>query len=443
LPSRMPGKRKIYMSSTGPGLPQKGPSEKERLRQERERGLRQNVTLLLLASLLLIFVVNLIVPSRSYSEAENRKLAGRPEVTAESIKSGKFFSDYSSYFADQFFLRDRWINLTYNVRYLTGSREFKDGYIGKNGYLFSKPAQPSKDLDATVSAISDFTARHPGLTQTMIVAPDAASVLTGKLPDGADVRDQTKDIADFEGNVSAAAPSIQMVDASSILKANADSYIYYKTDHHWTTLGAFLVFQGSAQPLGIPTPVTPDQADQAQDGSITYAPYTVSIDFRGTLSSRSGNSTSKDSIDIYRPQKADSQYVVSIPSAAQAGSQADGDRYGSKKTSTLYDTAALSSRDQYTLFLGGNYPLVEITTTNDTGRNLMIFKDSYANSFVPFLTPYFDKIILIDPRYYYDDVDRAIDRFGITDVLYLYSGDTILTDPSLGDTLAAKKEADQ
>ena len=277
----------------------------------------------------------------------------------------------------------------------------------------------------------------------MIVAPDAASVLTGKLPDGADVRDQTKDIADFEGNVSAAAPSIQMVDASSILKANADSYIYYKTDHHWTTLGAFLVFQGSAQPLGIPTPLTPDQADQAQDGSITYAPYTVSIDFRGTLSSRSGNSTSKDSIDIYRPQKADSQYVVSIPSAAQAGSQADGDRYGSKKTSTLYDTAALSSRDQYTLFLGGNYPLVEITTTNDTGRNLMIFKDSYANSFVPFLTPYFDKIILIDPRYYYDDVDRAIDRFGITDVLYLYSGDTILTDPSLGDTLAAKKEADQ
>ena len=109
----------------------------------------------------------------------------------------------------------------------------------------------------------------------------------------------------------------------------------------------------------------------------------------------------------------------------------------------MYDTAALSSRDQYTLFLGGNYPLVEITTTNDTGRNLMIFKDSYANSFVPFLTPYFDKIILIDPRYYYDDVDRAIDRFGITDVLYLYSGDTILTDPSLGDTLAAKKEADQ
>ena len=74
-------------------------------------------------------------------------------------------------------------------------------------------------------------------------------------------------------------------------------------------------------------------------------------------------------------------------------------------------------------------------TTANNGRNLLIFKDSYANCFVQFLTPYYDSIWLVDPRYYYDDVESVIQTANITDVLYLYNLNTFLSDPALTDAL--------
>ena len=87
------------------------------------------------------------------------------------------------------------------------------------------------------------------------------------------------------------------------------------------------------------------------------------------------------------------------------------------------------------MFFGGNHAIVEIDTTADTGRNLLVFKDSYANSFIQFLTPYFDRIVLVDPRYYYDDISVAMNTYAVTDVLYLYSADILFSDTSLCDTL--------
>ena len=86
--------------------------------------------------------------------------------------------------------------------------------------------------------------------------------------------------------------------------------------------------------------------------------------------------------------------------------------------------------------MGGNHPIAEITTAGDTGRVLLMFKDSYANSFVQFLYPYYDKIIMVDPRYYYDDIEKMIGLEGITDVMFLYSGNILFEDSSLVDCIA-------
>ena len=102
---------------------------------------------------------------------------------------------------------------------------------------------------------------------------------------------------------------------------------------------------------------------------------------------------------------------------------------------SLYDSKCLEEKDQYTVFLGGNHPRVDIATTSASKRCLLLFKDSYANCFVPFLTPYYQKIILIDPRYYYDKLDTLIRQEGVTDVLFLYNTDTFLTDNALADVL--------
>ena len=96
----------------------------------------------------------------------------------------------------------------------------------------------------------------------------------------------------------------------------------------------------------------------------------------------------------------------------------------------------LKEKDKYQVFFGGNHAQVDITTTNDTTKRLLIFKDSYANCFVPFLIPYYNEIIMVDPRYYYDNVETLISGKHITDVLFLYNMDTFLTDTSIAGVLA-------
>ncbi len=203
-----------------------------------------------------------------------------------------------------------------------------------------------------------------------------------------------------------------MIDVSGALSAHADEGIYYRTDHHWTSLGAWYAFQASAARLGITNPET-------------YTVYTVTDDFEGTLASKSGSHAVRDSIQIYTAEDSDIYYYV-----IRSGS--------TDRISSIYDSSCLEAKDKYTVFFGGNYGTVEICTTADNGRNLLVLKDSYANSFIQFLLPYYENIIMVDARYYYDSLDSILSGYSITDVLYLYSADTFLTDTSLADVLNAE-----
>jgi len=106
-----------------------------------------------------------------------------------------------------------------------------------------------------------------------------------------------------------------------------------------------------------------------------------------------------------------------------------------KKTATLYDTSKLKGKDKYALFLGGNYPILDIKTTADSTDRLLIIKDSYANSLIPFLIPYYREIVVVDPRYYYDDIEKVMKKDNITSVLFLYNGNTFVKDNSISGVL--------
>jgi hypothetical protein len=161
----------------------------------------------------------------------------------------------------------------------------------------------------------------------------------------------------------------------------------------------------------------------------SYEEYTVTESFSGTLASSTGYHGAQDSIEVYAPVDTEVNYLVT-----------DSDNV--EKRISLYDMDALEEKDKYQVFFGGNHALVDITTTNDTDRSLLIFKDSYANSFVPFLLPYYSEIIMIDPRYYYDNVERVIENYDITDVLFLYNMDTFMTDNSLADVLVSDSDSE-
>jgi len=242
----------------------------------------------------------------------------------------------------------------------------------------------------------------------MCVAPNAITVPSDKLPENAPARDQEADLAMLQEILEG--PTF--VDVTKTLKRHNSRYLYYKTDHHWTSLAAAYAYAEIAPVMSL---YNPDLE--------TYQVYTVSTTFEGTLSSKSGSHAALDTVDIYVPQ-TNIDYYVSYPDGTDI--------------SSFYNREALNQKDHYTVFFGGNHSRVDITTTADTGRSLLLFKDSYANCMVQFLYPYFDHITMIDPRYYYDNIDLVIRSEAVTDVLFLYNLDTFLGDTSLADVLVSE-----
>ena len=268
-----------------------------------------------------------------------------------------------------------------------------------------QPATPKDDaIVHTQKSINDFVAAYPDISHHVMIVPDAATVMPSWLPANAPVRDQGQDIAAFTGGLDG--PVI--LDARSPLEDHVNEGVYYKTDHHWTSLGAYNVFLSNAGALGIDNPVE-------------YTPYTVSADFEGTLAAKSGDYDSHDKVDVYAPSSDVDYYVNYVNEKSQSTS--------------VYNVEKLDHNDKYQVFFGGNHPLVTINTTSESGKTLLVFKDSYANSFVSFLVPYYSTIIMVDPRYYYDDLSQIIHNSMVTDTLFLYSYDTIATDTSLADVL--------
>ena len=357
-----------------------------------------------------VFVLNLLTPDRTFSDKENRTLAGRPELSRETLADWSYPGDLTSWYQDQFFGRDRWMSLKFRTEYALGQREFNGIYTGKDGYLLAKPEEPDPEaLQRTAEAVKGFAERYPQTGIDMLVVQDAASVLADKLPGGVTARDQAADIREFYQMLP---EQTGKIDVAETLRSDTQEQIYYRTDHHWTSAGALAAFGAARQELQIPA-----------DG-VTYTPYLVSDRFQGTLASRSGDLRQRDRIQVYDPVGTDVIYVVNYPDEQ-------------KRSRSMFRSEMLEQKDQYTVFFGGNHALVEINTTTENGRNLLVFKDSYANSFMQFLTPYYQSIIMVDPRYYYGDIGTVMNTYGITDVLFLYSADTLFTDTALADTLGA------
>ena len=376
-------------------------------RSRREQGVL--LACLLLVTVLVFNIVSLLTPDRSYSEQENRKLSAFPKLTWSSLTEGTWFSDVESYVADQFAARDFWITLQLRFSRFMGVKESNGVLLCRDDYLMEAPVEPNQAaLERNLAAVNAFAAARSDVNVVMSVVPNAASVLSEKLPKNVPVRDQLQDIR----SVAASLNGVTFVDVSEALAAHKDEAIYYRTDHHWTSLGASYAFEALAPALGV------------NASGMQYTVYPVSTTFEGTLASRSGCHEVRDTVELWVPQ-TDIEYYVTYEDSAET-------------TCSLYAPEALNQKDHYTVFFGGNHPRIDISTMAETGKCLLIFKDSYANCLVQFLTPYYENIIIIDPRYYYGDVETLMKRESVTDVLFLYNANTFLEDTSLADLLSGE-----
>lgn len=400
---RHPHKRKM--------TPEEKRRRKEKLFYQRSSKIYFKMAGIFLFFLIIAFAFNLFSKDKKYSESENRMLAQKPEFSMANLASGKYMKDMEDYVTDQFFIRDKWINLKVLEDLALGKRESNGVYIGKKDHLMEIPTAPNqKALDNNLDAISNFSASHPDINTVMTLIPNAAYVYNHLVPRNAPVRDQEADIKYVQ---SAVDTSLNFVDLTKTITSHKDEEIYYKTDHHWTTLGAKYAFDALSTALGIDSPTQ------------EYTIYPVTHSFQGTLTSKSGYDKGKDTIELYIPQNVNTDCLVNFVDEG-------------KRTASMYESAALENKDKYEVFFGGNHSRVDISTPMEGKKNLLLFKDSYANCFIPFLVPYYRNIIVIDPRYYYDNIESLITDNEITDILFLYNVNTFLGDTSLGDVLAAE-----
>ena len=363
--------------------------------------------------LFLVLIVNVIVPDKEKSELENRALESRPRFNLTTVLSGDFMEQWEKYLSDQFAGRNTWRRVKVGLDRLGGAKMENNIYIGKGGQLMENIEVPDEDqLDANMTAIQNFAQTYEDIPVTMMLVPDAACILTDRLPAFAEVEDQRQMFSMAERKLG---DSVNWIDTVSILNKHKSEKLYYKTDHHWTTQGAFYVFQDAAQTFGIEGDVSDD-----------FVSYTVTDSFNGVLAASSGvGLDERELIDIYVPTEGDDDVIVDYVDEG-------------RKTTSLYDSSKLDTRDKYGVFLGGNTSVIDIRTVSTSQKRLLIVKDSFADCFIPFLAPYYREIVVVDPRYYSGTMDEIMDTYRITDALILYSGNTFFTDNNISGVFSGE-----
>ena len=333
---------------------------------------------------------------RTYSPVEKRELQTRPEISITKVLDGRFQKKYESYLRDQFPGRDHWVSFQTDMELFMGKNEIHNVYIGKNHYLLEHytekefdPQQISKNLQALEKFVGK--AKQNADVHVMMV-PTKSWVLREKLPAFAPHYKEQKFYDALQQKLE---KEDVLISVEPVLDAHKEEEIYYRTDHHWTTLGAWYAYEQYTKAVG-------GDLQRAQ-GKKKFR--CISKDFYGTTYAKINYARQADKIEIYEP--ADKLRVVY--------------NMGEKKTKKLYDVSFLKTADQYSVFTGGNQAVLEITGGIKNGKTLLLIKDSFANSILPFLAEDYEKLVVVDLRQLNVSGDRLLEMFSPTDILILYN----------------------
>ena len=365
------------------------------------------ITALFCCFLGVFLTANALTPDKEFSELENRVLEQRPTPSLKTLASGAFMEDFETYTTDQFVGRDFWVGAKARLEALMGKQENNGVYFCDQDTLITRFDTPdAQQVSTNLGYVKEF-AQKASVPVYFGLIPSSAEVWADRLPAGAPNASQ-KDVVDQAAAAVTSAQSINLYDA---MMAHKDEDIYYRTDHHWTSLGAYYGYEAIMKAMGItPVPLS------------DYQKTTVSDDFYGTVFSSSGVRWVKpDQIDIYVP---DTGVSVVSHTYDQKGNPVEEPR-------TLYDESFLKVKDKYSFFLGGNQPLGVVKTSHTDAPKLLIIRDSYTDSLVPFLTAHFSEIHLVDPRYYKLSVTQYIQDNDIDQALVLYSVPNFVSDKNL------------
>ena len=366
------------------------------------------VVLLFIGIIVVMQAAFWLLPRRSFSENEKRVLSEAPQIDAAGIADGSVFRSIESYLSDHFPGRELWVGANAYLENAEGRGATEDIVRGTDGWLFTAPVSDDREtLWDNMQAITTF-AEKQSVPVTMMAVPSAGAVVSDKLPalhlpyPDADLLEEARRIA---GN------TLHWVDLyTDFCSAEQPERLYYRTDHHWTSEGAYRAYCLLMEELG--------------QSSVPRDDFTVEqiSGFYGTSYSKSGLwLTEPDTLELWTD--SDIQAVTTVYDANRADPVT---REG------MFFREYLEDADKYPVFLSGNHARVHIETNADSGKRLLVIKDSYAHALAPFLAEEYSTINLIDLRYFKQQtISSWLEENPADEILLVYGLSSLVEDKNL------------
>lgn len=368
--------------------------------------------------ILTVPIVTAALPKQERSENENRTLATFPTLInekklekAETLSDyigavkwsyitererNSFMDDIETYFSDHLAGRESWVVASNTLDRLSGKQEI-NGVVTVDGKMIQVFKEYDKEtVGKSLDAMSGLAARHPDIPMYFMLAPTAQEMMYSSLPSYAGYLSQKTFIDECYKNIE----GVNTIDCLSYLSGHSGEYIYYRTDHHWTSLGAYYAYAAAAKSLGY-----------SAYGLNSFNIETASSSFRGTLFSKTlDSSISPDMIDYYHLASGEPTVKMTVNTGSEL-----------IEYDSLYVRDFLAVKDKYSSFTGDNQPIVTIETDVDNDKSLLIIKDSYAHSLVPFLSKHYSKITMVDMRYINVGLDFFLNVEDYSQMLFTFN----------------------
>lgn len=360
-------------------------------------------------------ILTFALPQQDKSDLENRKLQTMPSVTADtfidSIFDKSFMNETEKFLADQFPFREAAVKSKSLLTLATLKQEINGVFVGKD-MLLEKIDYADPEITATnVRAINEFAKNHKDtLSVYMGIIPSSVAIYPNKAPVAADTLDQATYIKDFYGKLE----GVSTIDMFNPLITEADKYIYYHTDHHWTSYGAYVGYKTLGTSLGY-RPASHDMFN------VEHASY----DFYGTLYSKVllGDNL-VDTIDLYSYTKGSP--VTDVVKYRLSGSK----QLEEYSNPTIFYRENLETRDKYRVFLDANEAVVKIKTNVKNQKKLILFGDSFSRSLMQFLPNHYEEIAFVNLQYLKLPLDSYIDIARYDTAIFLQSINSVVNNQS-------------
>lgn len=353
------------------------------------------ITLLFVIFIFSVTALFFALPKAESSVNEKRTLAKPPKLSISAVMDGTFEKGVEDYLNDHFPMRDGWVSIESYTALWTGRNGENGVYKGLDGYLINTPVMydwskhASETFNKNIDAICSFAAKTD-IPLTLMIIPSSGSVMEEKLPKNHEPYPDDE-LIDAAAKMTAG-KNIDFVDIRGRLKnAKASNQLYYKTDHHWTSDGAYEAY----------AMLEPDAKAKSEFETEEYDGFFGTSYSKAALWHEKG-----EKIKLYTYP---AEVAVTIT-----------DGVNTETSNDMFYRTHLDELDKYSVYLDGNHSYVRIENSAEENGRLLIIKDSYAHCLAPFLALHNNVVDMVDLRYYLESVSELAERENYDRILVVY-----------------------